>query len=75
MTVRREIAQLPSETGAWSRERPRHTCTSMSRAQAASPPASMPERRMLAGHSGEFGIAAEAFMNNGGSGPSFIDQT
>jgi len=42
MTVRREIAQSPSETGARSREGGRHTWNSMLTDWTASPPAWTP---------------------------------
>jgi len=44
MTVRREIAQSPSETGARNREGERHTWNGMLTDWAASPPAWMPIR-------------------------------
>lgn len=66
MMVRDETAQTPGETGARSRARPKHTCTSMLRSRGASPPAGMPQGRMPAFRSGVSAVAVEAVMNNVG---------
>jgi hypothetical protein len=64
MGVRDETVETPSETGAWSPERPRRTRSSTSRSGGASPPASMWLVGMLACRSCVSAVAVEALMDN-----------
>ena len=64
MGVRDETVETPSETGAWSPERPRRTRSSTSGSGGASPPASMWLVGMLACRSGVSAVAVEALMDN-----------
>ena len=64
MGVRDETVETPSETGAWSPERPRRTQNSTSRSGGASPPTSMWLVGMLACRSGVSAVAVEALMDN-----------
>ena len=64
--VRDETAEMPRETGVRSRESPRHTCDSMSRGRAASPPGWPPLRRGLPCRSGISAVAVEVIVNNAG---------
>ena len=49
-----------------SRESPRHTCDSMSRERAASPPGWLPFRRGQSCRSGISAVAVEVIVNNAG---------